>query len=83
MAFGGMNPAVRARWVAALRGGKYKQCKGMLRDHRNRCCCLGVLCDQIAPGEWKPFKLVVTIEATPAFLGGLGELEDHGQRGLV
>src|SRR5262245_14245224 len=28
-------------------------------------------------------QLVVTIEATPAFLGGLGELEDHGQRGLV
>src|SRR5262249_40674934 len=28
-------------------------------------------------------QLVVTIEATPAFLGGLGELEDHGERGLV
>jgi hypothetical protein len=23
-------------------------------------------------------QLVVTVEATPAFLGGLGELEDHG-----
>ena len=28
-------------------------------------------------------QLVVTVEATPAFLGGLGELEDHGERGLV
>src|ERR1700704_6129473 len=28
-------------------------------------------------------QLVVTIETTPAFLGGLGELEDHGERGLV
>src|SRR5271168_947986 len=28
-------------------------------------------------------QLVVTIEATPAFLGGFGELEDHGERGLV
>ena len=28
-------------------------------------------------------QLVVTVEATPAFLGGLGELEDHDQRGLV
>jgi len=28
-------------------------------------------------------QLIVTIEATPAFLGGLGELEDHGERGLV
>jgi hypothetical protein len=25
-------------------------------------------------------KLVVAIEATPAFLGGLGELEDHGEK---
>ena len=28
-------------------------------------------------------QLVVVIEATPAFLGGFGELEDHGERGLV
>ena len=28
-------------------------------------------------------QLVMAIEATPAFLGGLGELEDHGERGLV
>ena len=27
-------------------------------------------------------QLVVAIEATP-FLGGLGQLEDHGERGLV
>jgi hypothetical protein len=26
-------------------------------------------------------QLVVAIEATPAFLGGLGQLEDHGERG--
>jgi len=25
----------------------------------------------------------VAIEATPVFLGGLGQLEDHGERGLV
>jgi hypothetical protein len=28
-------------------------------------------------------QLVVTIETTPAFLGGLGKFEDHGERGLV
>jgi hypothetical protein len=27
--------------------------------------------------------LVVTIEATPAFFGGFGELEDHSECGLV
>ena len=28
-------------------------------------------------------QLVVSIEATPAFLGGLGKLKAHGERGLV
>ena len=28
-------------------------------------------------------QLVVTIEAAPAFFDGLGELEDHGERGPV
>ena len=28
-------------------------------------------------------QLVVTIKATPGFLGGLGELEDHCERSLV
>ena len=28
-------------------------------------------------------QLVVTIGATPAFLGGLGELEDHRERSLI
>jgi hypothetical protein len=28
-------------------------------------------------------QLVAAIEAPPAFIGGLGEFEDHGQRSLV
>ena len=28
-------------------------------------------------------KLAMAIESTPVFLGGLGELEDHGERDLV
>lgn len=28
-------------------------------------------------------QLVVAVEVTPAFLGGLGQLEDHGERSLV
>ena len=28
-------------------------------------------------------QLVMTVEAATAFLGGLGELEDHGECGLV
>jgi hypothetical protein len=28
-------------------------------------------------------QLIVLIEATPAFLGGLGQLEDYGESGLI
>jgi len=40
-----MNPAVKAKWLAALRSGKYKQGTGTLRDEFDNFCCLGVLCD--------------------------------------
>jgi hypothetical protein len=39
-----MNQDIKAKWVAALRGGEYKQGAGQLRL-RNRFCCLGVLCE--------------------------------------
>lgn len=32
------------KWVAALRSGKYKQTRHVLRDG-DRMCCLGVACD--------------------------------------
>lgn len=40
-----MDPAIKARWVAALRSGEYKQGHERLRDSDGRFCCLGVLCD--------------------------------------
>lgn len=40
-----MNPAIRARWVAALRSGKYPQGHEYLRDKTGGLCCLGVLCE--------------------------------------
>lgn len=39
-----MDQAVKAKWVAALRSGEYKQAKGALKDGGG-FCCLGVLCD--------------------------------------
>lgn len=39
-----MNPEVKARWVAALRSGEYKQTTGCL-SRADGFCCLGVLCD--------------------------------------
>jgi hypothetical protein len=50
-----MNPDVKAKWLAALRSGRFKQATGALRrnltvDGRNlpvdyAYCCLGVLCE--------------------------------------
>ena len=35
---------LRANWIAALRSGKYKQCKGKLKVG-DSYCCLGVACE--------------------------------------
>lgn len=44
---------IKAKWLAALRGGKYSQAHGRLRDDGdNTMCCLGVLCDVIDHGKW-------------------------------
>jgi hypothetical protein len=40
-----MNPEIKAKWVAALRSGKYRQGIMKLRDQRDHFCCLGVLCN--------------------------------------
>lgn len=43
-AYGKMDPGWKAKWVAALRSGRYAQGKGHLR-RGSRYCCLGVLCE--------------------------------------
>lgn len=40
-----MDPEVKARWVEALRSGKYTQVKGALRTPEGCNCCLGVLAE--------------------------------------
>jgi len=39
-----MNPEIKAKWLGALRSGKYEQVKGGLKKD-NCFCCLGVLTD--------------------------------------
>lgn len=46
-----MNQAIKERWVEALRSGEYNQTRGRLRDDAGYCC-LGVLCDIVAPEQW-------------------------------
>lgn len=39
-----MKAEIKQKWIAALRGGEYKQTTGKLRCE-DSFCCLGVLCD--------------------------------------
>lgn len=50
-----MDQEIKARWVAALRSGRYPQTWGALRTSEGYCC-LGVLCDVRDPSLWKPFE---------------------------
>lgn len=50
-----MDKKLKAKWVAALRSGDYKQGNGVLRRETKdgvEFCCLGVLCD-IEGATWK------------------------------
>lgn len=51
-----MKAALKRKWIAALRSGKYKQGDGALRaeqaDGEERWCCLGVLAS-VAGCRWK------------------------------
>lgn len=49
-----MKKEFKAKWIAALRSGEYKQTKGHLHDE-NGYCCLGVLCEVTQPEDWNGF----------------------------
>jgi hypothetical protein len=46
-----MIPEVKAKFLEALRSGKYKQTCNKLH-HGNRYCATGVLCDVVDPTGW-------------------------------
>jgi hypothetical protein len=58
-----MDPKLKARWVKALRSGRYKQARNTLKTtvieqdewelDGPRYCCLGVLCNIINPKGWE------------------------------
>ena len=51
-----MKQRIKKLWIAALKGGEYKQTEGNLKDDVGYCC-LGVLCDlhlkDTGDGEWE------------------------------
>lgn len=46
-----MNQNVKARWIEALRSGRYTQGRHLLRSPGDKYCCLGVLCDLAVEDE--------------------------------
>jgi hypothetical protein len=46
-----MNPEIKQKWVEALRSGKFKQCRFVLRNDAGEMCCLGVLRELVSPGD--------------------------------
>lgn len=59
-----MNPELKARWLDALRSGKFKQTRSALADNGGHCC-LGVLCE-IAASEMG-FKVSVSNDGSTAY----------------
>lgn len=59
-----MDKELKAKWLAALRGGKYKQGKGFLRTGDDCFCCLGVLCDLVHPEGWGETKKMTACVGT-------------------
>lgn len=65
-----MNQEIKAKWIAALRSGEYKQTRFVLND-KTGMCCLGVLCDlhnKEEELEWT-FNPVDVIKGAPELKG--------------
>ena len=51
-----MDKKLKAKWIKALKSGKYKKGDGALKkkvERRYTYCCLGVLCDIVNPNRWR------------------------------
>lgn len=51
-----MDQQIKAKWLEALRSGKYQQTSDNLRNEEG-FCCLGVLCDISGLADWVPSVL--------------------------
>jgi hypothetical protein len=92
-----MNTEVKARWVAALRSGRYQQGRSALctiTPEGKKYCCLGVLCEELGI-PWKPIGGVLhygqqkrsgTLPPEALILAGLGTSDpfvSYGDRHAV
>lgn len=79
-----IDPAVKQRWVTALRASRYKQGKGALRQllgGTHAYCCLGVLCNVLDHRKWKahtaPGPTTNPLTPRPADVFDWGELNAY------
>lgn len=70
-----MTPEFKAKWLEALRSGKYQQAHGVMRDENGCMCCLGVAAELIDPTKWNPHS-ASTDEAGRGF-GWSGDKPDR------
>lgn len=63
-----MEASLKAKWIEALRSGKYKQGRWALRTKADDFCCLGVLCDVSGVGEWEENGLCYSYDGAWKFL---------------
>ena len=62
-----MDPELKAKWVAALRSGEYKQGRDVLHNNKsNTYCCLGVLC-RVAEFETDGFSDIDVDDSATVF----------------
>jgi hypothetical protein len=71
-----MDKELKAKWVAALRSGKYQQARGTLNNCGGGYCCLGVLLGVWGRGEWNSESYETEAEdgGIESFDGDLGRI---------
>lgn len=75
-----MNKEIKAKWVEALRSGKYKQGKSRLRT-RTGYCCLGVLCSVLKARNWADGSAALPrlVQQQAGLSSGLPEIKYKGE----
>jgi hypothetical protein len=73
-----MDEKVKAKWLEALRSGKYKQGRQGLRKV-DSFCCLGVLCDLLNPNGWRQ---ITDNDLIYSFNGELGVIDKRLARSI-
>lgn len=78
-----MKAEIKARWIEALRSGKYEQGKRALHPYGSKFCCLGVLCDVVDPSKWEGEEYNGAVGYLPGDLQDEVRLLDREQTHLI